>query len=60
MDPAHAPVLDYVLSLRPRLHGPRDAPADFFEHCKKLLSHDGFLYDLELGLGPNNWVYTAT
>ncbi|CAK0868291.1 unnamed protein product [Prorocentrum cordatum] len=59
MDPALAPVLYYVHSPHPHLYGRGDAPVDLYEHCRKLVSHDGFPYDIELGLDPASYVYAA-
>ncbi|CAK0841340.1 unnamed protein product [Prorocentrum cordatum] len=59
-DPAFFPVLNYVLGLHQHLHGLRGAPANLHEHSRKLVSHDGYLFDLERGVEKTNYVYTAT
>ncbi|CAK0792932.1 unnamed protein product [Prorocentrum cordatum] len=56
MDPALAPVLYYVHSLHPHLYSQGDTPVNLYEHCRKLVSHDGYLFDLELGIDPTNYL----
>ncbi|CAK0841515.1 unnamed protein product [Prorocentrum cordatum] len=58
-DPAFATALYCALGLRPHLHEPGDAPRDLFKHRRKMVSHDGYLYDRELRLGLSNYACVA-
>ena len=60
LSPAFAIVMFLVVGLHPHEHSLDSPPLCSSDYDRKVWSHIGYLFDPEIGLDPNNLVYTCS